>query len=110
MSTLQQLRKEATNASAYLDLCIRANRSIEKGKKKQVAAFLELLNFKVHMGKEISAILTDEYHKGTNLISIERISQLTNLSRTDLLEVLPELLTHHQNGYFKLETLNQLTY
>lgn len=109
-SNLQRLRLECAQASAYLNLCLRANISIEKGRKKQIQAFSKLLDYKLELGKIINATLTDEYHKGTDLISIDRVGQLTGVPRTDLLEILPELLTHHHHGYFKLSTLHYLTY
>ena len=109
-TVLQTYKLEAYRASQYLDLCIRAGMKKEKAKKEYTDSLTVLLAFKHELGIRINAILTDEYHKGQELISIDRIGQLTGLTRADLLEILPELLTHQHRGYFKLSSLRQLTY
>lgn len=109
-TVLQTYKLEAYRASQYLDLCIRARLKKEKAKKEYMHALRVLLDFKLELGTRITAILTDEYHTGQELISIDRIAALTQLSRADLLEILPELLTHQHRGYFRLSSLRQLTY
>lgn len=107
---LQTLKMEAMRASQYLDLCIHASMKTEKARREYTQALLNLLNFKSQLGIKINAVLTDEYHTGIELISLDRISEITSCTRQDLLEILPELLTHHRHGYFKLSTLHHLTY
>lgn len=109
-TALQQYKLEAYRANQYLALCIRANVKKEKAQKEYKDSLNVLLAFKHELGIRITAILTDEYHKGQELISIDRIGQLTGLTRSDLLEILPELIQHHHHGYFKLSSLRQLTY
>ncbi len=107
---LQTYKLEAYRASQYLALCIRANLKKEKAQKEYTQSLRVLLDFKLELGTRINAVLTDEYHNGLELISIDRISQITGISRSDLLEILPELIQHHHHGYFKLSSLRQLTY
>ena len=107
---LQTYKLEAYRANQYLGLCIRAGIKKEKAQREYAASLSVLLTFKLELGIRINAILTDEYHKGQELISIDRIGQLTGLTRSDLLEILPELIQHHNHGYFKLSSLRQLTY
>lgn len=109
-TALQTYKLEAYRASEYLGLCIRAGIKKEKAQKEYKDSLNVLLAFKHELGIRITAILTDEYHKGQELISIDRIGQLTGLTRADLLEILPELIQHHHHGYFKLSSLRQLTY
>lgn len=109
-TVLQTYKLEAYRASQYMDLCIRAGLKKEKAKKEYMQALRILLDFKMELGTRITAILTDEYHTGQELISIDRIAALTQLTSADLLEILPELIQHHHHGYFKLSSLRQLTY
>lgn len=109
-TVLQQYKLEAYRANQYLDLCIRAGLKKEKAKQEYTQALSVLLTFKQELGIRITAVLTDEYHKGQELISIDRIGQLTGLTRADLLEILPELIQHYHHGYFKLSSLRHLTY
>lgn len=107
---LQTLKLEAMRASQYLDLCIRASMNKEKARKEYTNSLRSLLEFRSQLSSKITATLTDEYHTGIELISIDRVGQLTGITRQDLLEILPEILSHSYNGYFKLSSLRYLTY